>query len=495
VPAGYLEAVACFHQLDFAGAIAHAHAAFAQSPTFYEAGDLEARAHLYRALDLRSEGNEEGAKKDFAESQRTFERVREVARSDETVCAHQGEALFNELWSQRTSSIDEALATKLLAAYHDARTIAPDDLELLMKEARFYNFEAGIAASSGKDPSAAIGKALALVNSVIEREPQNPVAFNMLCQALTRKAGHDELEASARAAADACATSVRLTPSMERYNDLGNAWIDVAHVELARGADPTSSFARAAGAYRDALAIGGGATMHHNLADLYREQAEGDLEHGRDPRAAIDRSLVEVEAALRLNKRLSYSESVRCATLVLRGRDELGRGADPRPTAKEALAACDRCLEMNPQNMPAMIQSIEAFNLDARYRVEHSLDAGDALTRARSAAARALAADATDESTHLAAARTEWIAARAGGRREALLARAAAEAQRAIELNPRRASALALAAEVELARAEAGTRAAAARGLALVGRALAIDPGLVSARATRDALAPLATAH
>jgi serine/threonine-protein kinase len=500
VPAGYLEAVALFHEIRLPEAIERAHAAFAQAPMFYEAGDLEARAHHYLAEDLHRAGKNDEAKRHYEEARRLYRHVREIARSDDRVCVYQAVAIFNEIWLSGVSAIDPALAQELLGAYEDARQINPDDNGIPLREARFYNLQAGVALDSGKDAKPAIAKSLALANAVIARDPENALAFNTLCQVLQHQTELDEEEKSAQQTIEACRTAVRLKSTMDRLNDLGNAYSTLAGLQARRGADATGAFELAAKSYRDALAIADGATMHHNLGDLYREWARTELDHGRDPRPQIEHALAEFKAALAINKNLSYSEGAACATLVLRARYELERGDDPRPTAATALAACQRCLAINPGHLDSLIKQIAVHRLEAEYRAAHDLDPTAALAQARAAARAAVKQDPTDHRSHLEWSQAEAIAARWSARHgspDAALARATAEAALALAAHPKDPEVLTVSADVDRARAEAerarsnAAATAIARGLATVGRALAIDPQFVRGRTVRDALVRL----
>jgi hypothetical protein len=209
----------------------------------------------------------------------------------------------------------------------------------------------------------------------------------------------------------------------------------------------------------------------------------------------VARALIELENTARRDARRSDAWGAMGDALLARAAHQRAMREDAGPTLAQAREAIERALAGDPELVPAIKGRLMLGELEAEELLERRADPTAVVERMRSDAQYVLRRLPDDVFGHRAWARAEIVAARwalaRDGSADAALARAASEAARAREVDPRDALAWTVSAEVEQVRAEL----ARARGGKLIERArefieqaAAIDPKRVRTQKVRAEL-------
>lgn len=503
---GYLKALIAFHERRFAEAAERAQAVFAAAPTSYEAGVLEARARNVVGHTLHAAGKLTEAEAEFTASRRTFERVLEIARSDDTAWLEYGELVYRQAIAiSRGGSLPVDLERRALDALHTAQEINPSSADGYLREAHVALGQGNVEIYGGRDPGRFVDRALVLAEEARQRNG-DPVAIDYyICQAhwergvWQRNHGIDPSNTHSLGRA-ACNRAIAAEPRRDYYGMLAMLEVSSAVYDGDHGRDPEPSFERAEASLRAALAIADDQLDHYTLAHLFIRRAHYRWHHGVDPAPAIAQGLATLTTVTVRDAARADTWAAITDLLALRARMELAQHRDIAPTLTEARAALEKAFAAH-----------RTFELAIRARMELAAVAAEAQLASGgdpSFELAGLGADVqhlrnlhpADGRIHRMACRAELISARwrLARRRSAgaELTRAAAAAARARDIDPTDAHALALSAEIELLRGTADRapddvhdRTALDRGAAFAERALQIDPLLVSAERVREMLA------
>jgi tetratricopeptide (TPR) repeat protein len=505
----YLEALIAFHEHRLADAIRGASAAWAEAPTLYEAGMLEARAHHEAGHALVTAGRGDAARDEFAVARRIFERVLESARSDDDAWLRYGEMVYDQAHDLGKEDLPPDLRQQAIDALRTVRQINPDRWDAILSEIQIYEHEANLAIVSYRDPRPYVERVLAAAEEARAHGAAAARVDRIVCLAYWERAVHDSHRGNPRGdferAIAACERATAAKADARSYASLGVVCAALAAYEAEHGGDPARHFELGERSFRASLAINDDAGQRYNLGRLWTRRARDQIDHGRDPRRWVDAAIAELNRVVQMDATRGDALAAIGDVLVVRARREQAEHADPRPTIAEARRTLDRALAIDATLIPPIKYRIELAELEVEALLERHADPAPAVAAMQSDAQQLLRRRPDEGFAHRMACRAELLAARSalarGAASDGLLRRAAAEAARARGADPMDASAWLASAEVEQLRAEAArshrvARARAnARGLAFTEQALAIDPGLVSARLVRDALASSATSR
>ena len=501
----YLEALIAFHDHRFDDAIRSAARAMAESPTFYEAGVLEARAHHEAARAFLAADRGDQARHEFAEARRIFERVLEIARSDDDAWLGYGEMIYLQAHDLGNGDLPPDLRQQAIDAFRAVRQIQPDRWDATLSEVAIYEHEANLAIVSYRDPTPHVDKVLTMAQDARAHGADAARVDMIICLAHWERAVYQSSHGADprtdfAAAIASCEHAAAATPDANHHASLGVLYASLAVYEADHGGDPTRYFELGERAFRASLGIDDDAVQRYNLGRLWSSLAHYQTDHGRDPQRAVDAALVEFDTAVRKDATRSDALAATGDVLVARARFLRGQHGDARETIAEARRALDRALAIDAALVPPIKYRLELAELEADALLERHADPGSVIAGMRRDA-ELLLQRRPNGSAHLLACRTELLAARRalarGEPADAVLIRAAAEAARATEADATDASAWTASAEVAQLRAAAALarRASPAPafivGLTFIDQALKIDPQRKHAQRVRDELAQI----
>ena len=502
----FLEALIAFHDHRFAEASEKAHAVFTESPTFFEAGALEARAHKAQGDQLLPMGKLAEAKAEFAAARRIFQSVLEVARSDDEMWLGYAEMTLTQAISlTRGGEISPELRQEVIAALRNVQRINPDDWKAFLREAQIQTAQGNNEILWYRDPGPYVDKALALAEQARAQGADTAEVDQQVCIAHWEQAGYQgthggDPRRSFALALAACERAVAARPDADRHDSLGAVQCWLAVYEGNHGRDPTPLFDRCEHNFRAAFALGDTPGAHYSLGRLWTMVAHQRVSHGQAPLRAVEQALAEYEATVRMSATRPDAWVEMANALAARAQFELHEHQDTQRTLTGARAAIERALAIEPNNVPAVRYRVMLDEVEAEALVRRNIDPTPALARIRADVQLLSSRAPTDSFAHLMGARVELVAARwALAHHDAvdrLLTRAATEAARAQADDPMNALAWTASAEIEQVRIQAArarratpSTAAMTHGRALVDRAMAIDPQLVRMLEVRNELA------
>jgi hypothetical protein len=487
----YLEALIEFHHRRFDDVRRDAEAAFAEAPTFYEAGVLAARARDQLGLELWSAGKDDDAKLEFAAARRNFAHVLEIARSDDAMWRGYAEMVYAQAIAlARGGAMPPELAQEAVTALHNAERIDPDNARPLLREAQIALGQGNIELYGYRDPGVYVDAALAKAEQARALAADPADVEHWVCGAYWERATYEgshgiDPSLSFTRATTACERAVTARSDVDNYSGLGELYLDWGRYLGAHGVVAARPFERARQNLEAAIAIGDDQGTHYDLGVLWTVTAQDDVRHGRNPERAVERALAEY-AIMRQRVPLRPDAWVGAGHAQLeRARFQQRTGADAREALRQARAACDQALAIHPDFTHAIRYRIEIAELEVEVLLGRGADPRPVLTQLRADVEWLSARVPGEGIAHRLAAEAELAAARVAlARRDpaaALLARAAAEATRARELDPMDALAWVTSAEIEqlcgaAACSRDGAGAAADRARVFLERASRIDP-------------------
>ena len=508
-PPAYLEALIAYHDHRFAEASQSAHAVFAELPTFYEAGVLEAKARHEAARKLLRADRRSEATEAFAEARRVFGRVLEIARSDDQVWLDYGELIYAEAIALAQGDLPAELRQEAITAFATVRVINPDRWEPYLSEAGLYSGEGNIAIIAYRDPGPQVDKVLELAEQARARGADSDGVDILVCLSNWQRAvyqgshGGDPRHAFEQAVA-ACERAVATNPWADNHESLAVVYGAVAAYEGDHGGDPMPFVERSERSLRAEMAIDDDPAGHFSLGRLWTRQAQYLVNHGMDPHEMVDKAVAEFATVTRMAAERADAWAGTSEALISRAQFQWDHGDDFEATARHARASLQRALAMAPTTMQMMRYRIMLAELDAESRLARGADPTSAVEQMRADTRAVLSRLPAASWAHRLRCRAELFAARwALARRRpvgGLLARAQAAAAQARERDALDALAWTASAEVEALRVESSlarglpSSAAVASGLAFIEQALKIDPKLVRTSRVRERLERAASA-
>jgi tetratricopeptide (TPR) repeat protein len=494
----YLEALIAFHEHRFADASARAHAAFTAAPSRYEAGVLEARAHHEAGRQLQAADKRDEATAEYAAARVIFERVLEIARSDDHAWHDYAVMVHTQAIAVARGPLPADLKDRTIAALRTVRKINPDHFDATLLEAGIYQQEANIAILGYRDPGPYVEQALKLADEA-RAQGANPDQVDVLvCLAHWERAVYQgshgiDPHAAFEQAIAACESAAATKRNADEYAALGSTYLSLAAYDAEHGRDPIHAFELGERHLRTAISIDDDdAVLHYNLARLWTKLAHYQQSHGVDPERAVDRALRELTTAERIDASRADTWCAMSDALIARARFQHAQRQRFEPALREAHAVIERALAIEPTLVAAIRYRIMLAELEAEALLERRSSPAAAVGRMREQLRELSRRQSEDGFVHRFACRAELLAARwalVNHRSvDRFLIRATAEAARARAADPMDVQAWIASAEVEQVRAEAARLAggspavATASGLAFAERALQIDPRRVRAR-------------
>jgi serine/threonine-protein kinase len=501
--AALLEALIALYRRDFAAAEKQALAVAEHAPGSFEARKLAADAAYSGAVEAFDHGNYDAARPAFERATTLYAEASEIARSDATVYDAAAQAWFQraEIDIRQNRSPRESLEHALDIIDNRALRVDPDDAAAYTTKSyvllRWYRTP---SLSSQDDQRPLLDRIAEAAARAVEIDPQDAHAWTALGTAHLYQGNYDHYHGGVGArgwnqALDEYGRALAIQPNDPRANnDLGLArrWLGVSRDET--GGDPMPDYQAALDSYERATAI----DLQYlpacaNQAELHTLIAEHDDVNGIDPRPAVDRARRAGERCLTLDPRYSsVLDTLARAELALA--HHLAEVAiDPREVLASARGYLDRGKTSLPGHLEVWSQSAVAARLEASYLEQHNIEPTSAITTGRAALTEALRLAPDSALSYVETARLDLIearwAARGGQAVAAALARAHANAEKAIALNEKLPDARLMVAEVCLQAATAQRSLEVIdRGLKHVREALVLNPRLPGAEVVRDAL-------
>jgi serine/threonine-protein kinase len=344
----------------------------------------------------------------------------------------------------------------------------------------------------GGNPGPSLERSAAAARKAVELQPElasnhNSLGLTWLVIAGDRqRRGLDPvpaLRASIASYDRAVALSPRFQPSLI---NLGNAWNLMVEVQASHGGDPAEATRKAVAAFERAAALSPGtAAIYNNLGNSYLTYGEYLLARGADPLPTLSQAAGHYAKAVALRPDYAYGVYNQAYTERLRAQALLEGAADPSPALRAADAFVATSFRLSPGDADTWLESARVRLIEARWAVLRRQDPARLLDAAMEALRRAEAVNPGAPAVYIAQAQTERLraeAALAHGRDPAEALRAGlGRADRALAINPAEAQALALRGTLAALAARAETdparrREKAARAAADLEKALALNP-------------------
>jgi serine/threonine-protein kinase len=189
---GYLEALIAYYQRDYEGALRAAEQAEREAPWLYEGWKLMGDVHVERALKARDSGKYEEAEKEFKAGVERYAQAAEIGRSDSEVYEGMAEAWVRqiEMDAGRGKSTEEAYK-KAVEAGDRATASEPERILGRLKKG-YASLLRSILLGTGQSSGEQVKGCIAEMQSVIEKEPENPYARDVAadCYAIAADAAH-----------------------------------------------------------------------------------------------------------------------------------------------------------------------------------------------------------------------------------------------------------------------------------------------------------------
>jgi serine/threonine-protein kinase len=500
MPASLVEGLIAFHERRFEPALAAAIKAAEEMPWLYEAHRLQGDVHSARGSGFSNHGEYDAATRELDAAAAAYHEAQSIARSD-------GASYLAEcrLGSRRMSTLIVRGASPE-PAFHDMRQVCDAALttsgdpnaeaELAYAWAQLSEYQQ----QHTQDPLPAIDQAVAVVRRVLARDPTNELAlaslgFAMDCRAESEDSRGQDPRASLQAGVDAYRRAIATHPSANNLNLLAALGVRRAEYELDHGLDPEATLRDITrvldeGVARDPDVF----ALHANYGLLYKIRAQYELAHGRDPHASTEIEMSHLRRSLSINPNFARLHRELGTAFALRAQHALERGEDPSADVERAIAEQRTANQVSASVPFAFRNMVEALLLRAAWQVRQHQDATATFAEAERQLDEARKMAPVDTDNEFLDAQLQLLAARAAKREAlpALLERAAKGAAPAVKQNPNSTEALITLAEVRGAQAEIetgpGADARLQDGLALVARALAVNPSLARAYVLRGRL-------
>jgi serine/threonine-protein kinase len=456
----YLAGLVAFYRKDYDAALRLAQTARDEAPWLYEAVQLEAEIHLTRGVERKDRGESEDAARDLEAAARLFDAAADEGRSDAALyeggaearvrrmemrvnaggppgddyaaavdrCAKAAAARpdrsepytelayahhFNWMYSSRGPGNEaREILTRELTAAQRALEIGGGDFATYERLA-VANFSIAIdeMGHSGQ-PRLSIDEAIGDARRAIGVNPTHPWGHTALGSALgiraqIKTAVGDDPAADFSEAIDESWKAIEADQGYAiGYANILQAYVGVAAWHADRGEDPAPATLRASDAFTSCV--------HANPRDPECSENAGGIDawvaayqvlSGSDPSEALARAQTQLDRSATLVETAENRQRLAFVDL-LRTRDAIHRGGDPRPALAamgETLDSCYRLAVADPvcSLLDARRQLLVA-DLDAKEPRKRPL-----LDRARVAARLAVDRDPREADTHHALAEVE----------------------------------------------------------------------------------------
>ncbi|WP_437689903.1 protein kinase domain-containing protein [Sorangium sp. So ce176] len=505
-PSAYTAALTELYEGRFDEALGDARRAFARSPWEYEAKKLEGDVLSAKGAAARDAGDHAAALVEFRAAVASYDAAAQMAESDpelhEATASALSEIMLIE--AQRGGDV-ERLFAQLIDRCDRALHANPRASGAHAKKAWAHVHRARRDLSRGADPRPDLTRAIAASEQAIQGDPSDATAYGSMGASLFLIASYEgtlglDTRPSLERAIESMQRSLALDPnSFWAWNDTGIAFGMMAEYSASRGADPIRLFELSASHIERAIEIApNDAPPRLNQGWFHAQRAQYELDHGVSPEASLEVAMDNLEAALRLRPDSYQSYNSLALAYLIQGRYERLTGRSPEVSLARSLDGYSAAAHLDPEDLEAQQGTGLALAEAARWALSRGEDPTDALRAARGKLERIVAARPRNAEALLALGGVDLLAARWAASRGRIpvapLDAAERSLLRAVEANDGNARIFARLAEVHRLRAAVAApgfldaRAEVEAGLALVDRALEIDPDFPAASAEQGAL-------
>lgn len=223
----------------------------------------------------------------------------------------------------------------------------------------------------------------------------------------------------------------------------GNVFYSYGFDKLQRGLyeEARSDFRRAAELYHDAAEMArSDSTIHGAEADMWVQVMDIDKMEGLSPKEAYEQALAACDRAMQSDPENGSALRKKVWAHIRWAEYQSTHGEDPRTVAHQAIDAAQQAMRLDSRNAFPYDQMGLAYLFIARAEYEHGLDPSESEKRAADAFQRSVEVNpmfawAWNDYGLLHTAKAEWLARRGADYRDEL-ADSISKLQRAIEVNP-----------------------------------------------------------
>ncbi|WP_437677328.1 protein kinase domain-containing protein [Sorangium sp. So ce131] len=508
-PSAYTAALIALYEERFDEALDDARRAFARAPWDYEAKELEGDILFAKGAAARDRGERAEALAGFQSAIASYEVAAQMAESDPDLHEATAGAYIEilRIEAHLGEELDRTFA-RLIESCDRAIRAEPRASGAHVKKARAYVVRAKRDLSRGSDPRPDLHQAIAAGEQAIRWDPKDATAYGAVGAGFFLIASYEGAEGrdtrpSLERAVENMQRSIALDPSSSwAWNDAGIAYGMMAEYSASHGADPLRLFELSASHLERAIEIDPDeAPPRVNQGWFYAQRAQYELDHGMPPEESLELAKDSLEASIRLLPDNLPSYSNLGLAYLIEARHERLTGASPEVSLARALDSYGAATHLDPEDIEAQQGAGLALTEAAHAALDRGEDPTSAIEAARGAFEPLVAAKPRNAEAHLALGRLHLLSARwaaSHGRSPAApldaAERSLLRALESIASNGGDARIFGALAEVYRRRAASagqgpeGTRAEIAAGLAMIDRAIGIDPGLPAAIAEQGAL-------
>lgn len=485
--------------------------AFARAPWLYEAKKLEGDAHFARGSRFRYDAafDYEKMMSDFTQAEAAYRTATEIARSDPSV--YEAEC---ELWSELMSASavhPESLRPsfeKAKAACGRAIAASSRRASARLKLATIQSNMAWMLASgqaSPEDPREALAETVAQAEAAMRQSPDDSIGPYALAQGWRAQAhylqgaGLDE-RAAVTHALDGYERAIRLEPSFPlALRGLASSYQMKGVSEIHRGIDPMPSLSNALEYDRRAMKIDASFRRPEvSIISTLIIMAEYFVDVGRDPEETLQRIRDSIATAKALRPDWPLWSYLDAYAHWIKASYELAADADPSASLALGLQSANEQLKREPSSQSSNDAIGRLQATQALYLLKRGESPESALKTARDAFQRCLDVKPWDLEFRVWRARVELIGLRWLLQKDRVDRSAFAAAILPLQplldkqlTDPRVYQTMAELRELEsrfLRKSRMSVDVAVASGLAMVDKALSINPNMAAALATRGKL-------
>jgi serine/threonine-protein kinase len=503
----YVEGLIALYEQRFDDALALARRTAERVLWPYDARTLEGDIHQIAGKERYLKGDVEGALAELASAGVAYRAAREVARSG--LAAHLGEC--QRLVETAKIDVDrdrspEASVNEGLKVCATASTARPDDGAPLVAQAELWHQRAGYQKDHGQSPLKAESEAMSLGERALAIDGADVRAHEIVgfAQAKIGELRTEKGEEARPSFDQAIAHAERLIAidpgRLEGHSLLLSVYYALGLHEEAVGNDPRRSYQAAIDHGYKAIAISpGDFRLQNRVGTSWASMGAWQMHHGIEPTEAFSHAIESFHEVVRITPKLDYGHANLCSVYSDWAEHEKHHGRDPRPRLEQAIASCREAVRLD-DNYAGSRQNLASIYCDlAAWQRDHEIDPTEQLVQARAAITRALEIDPTNQMSLAWAALIELVDARwlmkIGRDPRPAFATGEARVRRELEVsNGTSSEALGILADLHRWRAQwcesrgASVAADVRQGLSFEERALALDPRRASGIANQGAL-------
>jgi len=481
-----------FYEGRISSALDDARRAVEKAPWDYESCRLIGDLLVVQATDLAAGGSVDAALDLLRKSQKSYDRALDIARSDpETMTAISHRWLQEMEILERNGRLGDQAFSKARASCLQAQRVAPDEAGPWETSALLFWKRAEQLNDRGEDPVRELETAISAARKAIEIDAGSARARHVLGGALTLKAFRrssqgKETDAVLKEAITSLQEALSLDPSDPVIaDDLGYAHDRSARYLMGLGKDPREQIDAALRAYAEGIRLSPESPNSYNNSGIaWWRKALWEEREGDDPSSSLAHAEEFFNQAIALNPRYAFALANLGMVDRLRGEQKLRAGEDPTAVITRSLENFDRAVDINPSLTYAWTEKARVALLRLEWEKKKGF-ASQSLVLAESAAQKALDLDPERAEAHVVMAEVHAehseLLIRGGLSGLTEIARGLREAERALKLNSESWEALVVKSRLLLLKASAIAKTGSGSRLrhqaeAAIARALKINP-------------------